>query len=300
MRAFIFDQYGYYPSIDDVEFDYEGWHFVLEAVNDLQEVDIEALDEFAISVCKNFKNAGVKIIKNRYQQYLSKDEKGNLILVAYKNYKFNINDLFKIHLQYNGTPSKTPYRISYLLSLWEEKISLIEEKIIPSFKIDDYFYFRVMVSTIHALGLGYNAIQYLAELKIDFNDEITPLTLTHRRLNSFEPKVMLDPLSFVLDSPVRDLAELFKAKVITVTELLNSLKQYSFSIKEISLLMARLLFPTTLFDLLEKHYSERVDVRNQILNYYHHLNEYVKELKYIEQYLVANYGIRPIAWLNEQ
>lgn len=300
MQAFIYDLYGYYPPYDEVEFDYQGWHFVLEATNDLQETDIQSLDEFASSIANIFPNAGVKIIKNRYDQYLSKDEKGNLILVAYKNVSFTLNDLSKIHQYFNGSNSKTPYLISYLMSLWEEKIALIEEKIIPSFKIDDYFYYRAMIAINHGLGLAYNALQYLAELKIDFNDEISPLTITHRRLYSFKAQSMLDPLSFVLDSPVRDLAELFKAKVITKEELLNSLKRYQFSIKDISLLMARILFPTPLFDLLEKHYSERIDVRNQILNYYYHLNDYIEKIKYIERYLVTNYGIRPISWLQEK
>lgn len=300
MQAFIYDLYGYYPPSNEIEFDYQGWHFVLEAVNDLQESDIQSLDEFASSIANAFPNVGVKIIKNRYDQYLSKDERGNLILVAYKNTIFTLDDLNKMHQNYIGINSKDPYLISYLISLWEEKITLIEEKIIPSFKIDDYFYYRVMIAINYSLGLAYNALQYLAELKIDLNDVIEPLTLTHRRLNSFKAQSILDPLSFVLDSPIRDLAELFKARAITVNELLNALKKYQFSAKEISLLLARIMFPTTLFDLLEKHYSERVDVRNEILAYYYQLNDYVDEIKYIAQYLVANYGIRPISWLQEK
>lgn len=58
-----------------------------------------------------------------------------------------------------------------------------------------------------------------------------------------------------------------------------------------------MLFPTRFFDLLEKHYGERVDVRKQILAYYREMNQDLLELKKVEQLLVKNYGIRPISWL---
>jgi predicted ATP-dependent Lon-type protease len=90
-----------------------------------------------------------------------------------------------------------------------------------------------------------------------------------------------------------------KEKIITSKELINLLGQYKIDVKQASLLLARILFPTTIFDLLEEHYLYRNDVKNKIMRYYHDLKEYIKEIKYIEKELVRRYGIRPITWLEK-
>ena len=299
MKSFIFDMYGYYSKDEGHEFDLNGWHFCLESIKDLTESEVASLDEFVVALSSNFQNAGVKIIKNRNQTYISRDDKGEVVLVAYKIKDFPIQDLIKMHHIYEGIESKEPYKISYLIALWEEKVNSIKEKIIPSLKMDDYFYYKIMVSVINSIGLANNAIQYLAELKIDFDDEIIPLTLTHRRIKDLSTSSLFDPLNFVLDSPVRDLAEIYKEKIITSKELINLLGQYKIDVKQASLLLARILFPTTIFDLLEEHYLYRNDVKNKIMRYYHDLKEYIKEIKYIEKELVRRYGIRPITWLEK-
>ena len=298
MRAFLFDQYGYYPPHeDDSEFELEGWTFKLEAIQDQKEEELQSLNDFLQRLMQRMWTRGVQIITNRKGTFISEDDYGKVILVATKKQKMRIQDIIKIHQHYVNSPSEIPYTTTYLSSLWEEKINSIEQKILPSIRVDDFAYQRIMVAAIYALGLAENALQYLTEIAIDYGKEISPLTLSHRRLESLDSHTVFDPLNLILDSPIRDIAEAWKYKVITTTELLQILPTYQLSIKEVSLLFARMLFPTRFFDLLEKHYGERVDVRKQILAYYREMNQDLLELKKVEQLLVKNYGIRPISWL---
>ena len=298
MRAFLFDQYGYYPPHeDDSEFELEGWTFKLEAIQDQKEEELQSLNDFLQRLMQLFPTMGAQIITNRKGTLISEDDYGKVILVATKKQKMRIQDIIKIHQQYVNFPSEIPYTTTYLSSLWEEKINSIEQKILPSIRVDDFAYQKIMVAAIYALGLAENALQYLTEIALDYGKEISPLTLSHRRLESLDSHTVFDPLNLILDSPIRDIAEAWKYKVITTTELLQILPTYQLSIKEVSLLFARMLFPTRFFDLLEKHYGERVDVRKQILAYYREMNQDLLELKKVEQLLVKNYGIRPISWL---
>lgn len=298
MRAFLFDQYGYYPPHeDDSEFELEGWTFKLEAIQDQKEEELQSLNDFLQTLMQLFPTMGAQIITNRKGTFISEDDYGKVILVATKKQKMRIQDIIKIHQQYVNSPSEIPYTTTYLSSLWEEKINSIEQKILPSIRVDDFAYQKIMVAAIYALGLAENALQYLTEIAIDYGKEISPLTLSHRRLESLDSHTVFDPLNLILDSPIRDIAEAWKYKVITTTELLQILPTYQLSIKEVSLLFARMLFPTRFFDLLEKHYGERVDVRKEILAYYREMNQDLLELKKVEQLLVKNYGIRPISWL---
>ena len=61
--------------------------------------------------------------------------------------------------------------------------------------------------------------------------------------------------------------------------------------------MARLLFPSTLFDMLEKHYQKRDDLTEDLNDYYLNINIQIEKIKKIHSYLVSNYGIRKINWL---
>ena len=79
-------------------------------------------------------------------------------------------------------PLKVEYTVKEMLKLWEDKVDLINEKVIPSIKIGDYRYEEIMTSIIFAMGLAENAMQYLAELELDLGNKINNLTLAHKIL----------------------------------------------------------------------------------------------------------------------
>lgn len=298
MRAFIYDKYGYYPPNEtDTMFIFEGWDFSLETTK-LTEEEASMLDEFIAELASRFEGGGAKLIKNRSGQYISETDFGMVVLIAVKKRDVSINDLLFLHRHPHQEKTDQKNSLSHMLELWEGKVAMIEEKAMPTVKIDDYVYVIFMEAAIHALGLAENAIQYLREAKFDFSDEIPSLAITHRRLEKLESFSFFNPLNMLLDSRVRDLAELFKYRTISCDELLNIVGYYQLTPFEATILFARILFPTPLFDRLEDHYSQRIDVRTEIIAYHGSLRERMQEIKKIHSYLVTNYRIRPISWLN--
>lgn len=88
MRAFLFDQYGYYPPHeDDSEFELEGWTFKLEAIQDQKEEELQSLNDFLQTLMQLFPTMGAQIITNRKGTFISEDDYGKVILVATKNKK---------------------------------------------------------------------------------------------------------------------------------------------------------------------------------------------------------------------
>lgn len=299
MRAFIYDKYGYYVEEENaISFKIDDWNFELVQI-DKKEFELENLDNYLKQISGLFNNAGANIILNRDGQYLSTTDFGTVALVAIKERMFTIDELSKLHVHFQNIHTDERYDLKKLIELWEDKVDLIEEKIIPSIKIDDYAYSTAMEITVHALGLAENAIQYLSELSMDESNQIPRLTLVHKRLKSLEAKDFLNPFNLVIDSPMRDYAELYKNGLVNVDTLLKILDVYSTNTFEASLLFARILFPTNIFDCLEDHYGERKDVRVSIINFRRTLDEEIMRIKKVHKALVSTYNIRPITWLLE-
>lgn len=299
MRAFIYDKYGYYVEEENaISFKIDDWNFELVQI-DKKEFELENLDNYLKQISGLFNNAGANIILNRDGQYLSTTDFGTVALVAIKERMFTIDELSKLHVHFQNIHTDERYDLKNLIELWEDKVDLIEEKIIPSIKIDDYAYSTAMEITIHALGLAENAIQYLSELSMDESNQIPRLTLVHKRLKSLEAKDFLNPFNLVIDSPMRDYAELYKNGLVNIDTLLKILDVYSTNTFEASLLFARILFPTNIFDCLEDHYGERKDVRVSIINFRRTLDEEIMRIKKVHKALVSTYNIRPITWLLE-
>ncbi len=298
MRAYIFDKYGYYEGEEyDSEFDYQGWHFKLEKT-DKSEEDLSDLQDYVKKMESLFFDSGVSIIKNRDGNYLSRADFGNCALISVKDRQMSLKDLLQMHTFFKTEEADVSYSIKEMEKLWEAKVDSLEEKIIPSFKIDDYRYEEIMTSIILALGLAENALQYLAEISLDLNDEIPNLTLAHKRFYEFSSYEFFSPFNLVVDSPMRDLAELYKSEILDNESLLNALKYYNPSVKDVSILLARILFPTTLLDNLDDYYVLRKDVKLQVVDYKERTTELLKKLSSLEQSLVQIYHIRPIKWLN--
>lgn len=299
MRAFIFDKYGYYEEDEyGTEFDLDGWHFKLEKT-DKKEKELEELNDYVKKLENLFYDSGVSLIKNRDGNYLSKAPFGDCALVSVKDYPVNLSDLLKMHTFFKQEENNAKYTIPEMAKLWEDKLDLIEEKILPSFKVDDYSYERIMSTIIFAIGLAENSLQYLAETTLDYGPDIENLSLTHKRFNMFSSYEFFSPFNLIIDSPMRDLAELYKCEHLNNDELLTILSYYNPSKKEVSLILARILYPTPLFDLLDDYYILRKDVKTKILDYKEKASKYIETLKALEKQLVQKYSIRPIKWMNE-
>ena len=298
MRSFLFEKYGYYPDLlEDFSFFYKGYDFVLTPTS-FNEDEAKEL-EYVCNLIKNYSMDSAIIIKNRLGELVSNDGEQNYVLWCVRRGNQDINKLMFMHKVFHNELSKDRIKVIDLIELWEEKFDFIETKVIPSLRSDDHDYNLILEGIYFAFGLAENAIQYLADTKIDIGKEIIHNSLVHKRLNSYENKVFFDPFNLIIDSPVRDIAELYKANQISIEEILRILDYYDLDLVEASVLMARVMYPTKLFDCLEKHYIDRKNIKKEILDYRITIDMELIRIKNLHRVLLKRYNIRPLMWLEK-
>lgn len=212
-----------------------------------------------IDIIEELKLKGIKvhnIILNRFNSYVTKVGDNNYLLlklncnqnelVNFMDVCYNLN-LFKL----NKVNSKL-YRNNWG-ELWSKKIDYFEYQIKELGKdkliiLDSFSYY---------IGLAENAISYVNKInKVIDISENDYITLSHRRI--FYPNINLNyynPLSFIFDLEVRDIAEYIKIGFFNDEDSLLDLKTF-LKIKKLTsysyhMLYARLLYPSYYFDIYE-------------------------------------------------
>lgn len=222
--------------------------------------NLEELDDI-ISCVVSMKEKGIQvndIILNINGAFLTKVNEYNYILMAVANpeEEYDIFDIANIasKLQLNNKNSRL-YRNNWG-SLWMQKIDYFEYQIrelaLDKSVVKDSFSYYV--------GLAENAISYVNNTNFKYRAFNAPIVLSHRRV--FYPNYklnFLNPLSFIFDLEVRDVAEYLKAMFFvseSEEDVLEDLKCYlkikNLSIYEASMLYARLLYPSYYFDIYEE------------------------------------------------
>lgn len=299
LKSFVFDKYGYYPSeIVDYTFIIEQWIFHLEFYEG-DEDELSNINDFCIELNKMYMGKGVQIIKNRAGNFISQGLEKPAVLLCSPLGKMNLYDVIYLHEKYLNVNNGEDFSISNLIKIWEDKVELIESQCSKALKKDEVHYNDIFTAMSCALGMAENAIQYLAEAKLDYGDEIENLTLVHKRLNSLDSWTFFNPFNLIVSHRVRDYAELYKFELINMEDFINVLSNINLTAKEASLLMARLLFPTRIFDLLEENYMKNGNITNRAIEYCACANREITRLKNIHRFLVQKYQIRPIKWLQE-
>ncbi|MBQ9731100.1 MAG: hypothetical protein IJV94_03110 [Bacilli bacterium] len=298
MKSFLFEKYGYYPDvIENFSFSYKGYDFVLSPT-DLDEEGAKELEYVSNRIFEIF-NEGAILVKNRTGDLISYDGEQHYILWTTKIGKQDINKLMYLHKVFHNEFSNESILVDDLIELWEEKFEFIESKVIPSLRSDDHDYNLILEAVYFAFGLAENAIQYLADTKLDIGKEIIHNSLVHKRLSCYDNKVFFDPFNLIIDSPIRDYAELYKANQITIEEIVRILDYYELDLVEASVLMARVMYPTKLFDVLEKHYIDRKNIKKEILDYRITCEMELIRIKNLHRALLKRYNIRPLLWLEK-
>ena len=299
MKSFLFEKYGYYPDeLINNKFFYNGFEFNLVPV-DFDNDAIEELNFISNKINETF-NEGAFFVKTRKNEFISFDGEQRYVLWTVKQGKQDINKLIYLHKIFHNNLTNQRVVINDLIELWEEKFEFIDTKVIPSLRNDDYDFNIILEGIYFAFGLAENAIQYLSDTKIDIGDEIINNTLAHKRLMDFDNSIFFDPFNLIIDSPLRDYAELYKMNKLTVDEVLRIFDYYNLSLAEISVFMARILYPTKLFDVLEKHYIDRLDIKKEILDYRITCEMELMRIRNIHIALLKRYNIRPLFWLEKK
>ncbi|MGN1296039.1 MAG: hypothetical protein ACI4U5_06480 [Bacilli bacterium] len=300
MKSFIYDRYGYDVNVDDGSFVYKDFIFKIERVEKSEE-ELRVINELCHKITQETFSKVSSICVNRNNMFLTPYEDYNVVLISVEKFIVTLSDLIFFHRKYiNFQFQEEPISLNDIKTRWINKTTYIREKILHSFSMSSPYYDILRKVTFYMLGYADNAIQYLEDLIIDKGEKITYLTIAHKRLRRLTSYDLCNPLNLVYDSPTRDLAELYKFHSLSKEELIDSLKYYSFSSKDIAFLLARLLYPTYLFDLLESSYEEKKDIHRHIELIYKNLPLQRNSLLYIYKELKQKYMIRPIYFLENK
>lgn len=267
---------------------------------------IEELEDI-INVSNEMVKKGInvhKIFINRNNSFLTKVGEYNYILFAVSNLneEYDIFDMVKISekLVLNNNKSNL-YRNNWG-TLWSEKIDYFEYQVRELSIEKDV----VKNSFSYYVGMAENAISYVNNTNMKYGGDAYRIVLSHRRV--FYPNYKLNylnPLSFVFDLEVRDIAEYLKAMFFKkdisfcLDELSSYLKIRHLSLYEYQMLYARLLYPTYYFDIYESVMNKNGD-EEQLVNIIKKCDSYEEFLKkaYLE---ISKYAkIDKIEWIINQ
>ena len=276
-----------YMQNNNFNFTYENnTYYFCEYLRDLKELD-------DLLLCyRELKQKNINVhdlIYNMENNLITKvDDKNYLLLKINKAYeKYDIIDLIDFNKKLNLNNKKRElYRNNWEM-LWSSKIDYIENQL-NEIKVDNIIH----KSIDYYLGLSETAISYVNSInrKYEFsnNDKIT---LAHKRI--YYPNYALNylnPLSFIFDLEIRDIAEYIKSVFFQEDNALLELETYLKSVKltpySYNMLMARLIYPTYYLDLYEKIVNQKEDSQ-KLLPIIKKSNDYQEFLK--ESYLLISH-----------
>lgn len=291
MNTFLFEQYGYYPGkLENNSFNVDGWDFKLIKV-ELSDNELDQINEYLEYVRKCFDNKGAFIVKNRNGKLASYYDNNRYVLVSIQNVKITLEDFNAFHCSF--LEKEKTMDLNNLVLVWKERLELVENECMNSLRIDSVYYKENFEISLYALGLAQNALQYLSECVEIYGPKLEGLTLTHKRINEMNSFSFFNPFNFIVDHPVRDLSELYKNNCVEYSQLIDLLEYYRLDERLASLMMARVLYPCKVFDLLENNFN----VRDTNLKFNYSIEKEFVKLKKIYRFLRNQYQIRPIIWL---
>ena len=228
--------------------------------------DIKELDDI-LKVTNELRTKGLLVhdlILNKMGSYITNISNTNYLLMRIKGdiyEEFTISDILKFNQVFVlNSPKSKLYRNNWA-SLWSAKVDYFEYQISELGKDKEI----ILDSFSYYIGLAENAISYVNNIPLKFS--ITPqdkICLSHRRLSFPNYKLnYLNPLSFIFDLEVRDIAEYLKSAFFADIDALSILKSLlritKFTPYSLSMLYARLLYPTYYFDIYEKIMNKSLD-----------------------------------------
>lgn len=256
-----------------------------------------------IQISAELKQKGIfvhDIIFNKFLLPISKIGNYNYILFKIngnKDEEFDIFDInnFNERLVLISNKSKL-YRNNWG-ELWSRKIDYLELQLSEIGKDKEI----ILNSFSYYIGLAENAISYVNRTNEVLKNHLYKVTLSHRRI--FYPNKLLNylnPLSFIFDLDVRDVAEYLKVMFFNdedaYLELITYLRISKLSNYSYHMLFARLLYPSYYFDLYEDIMNNDTKQEN-LMKIINKVNEY-EEFLYRAYLEISNYvKLEKIDWI---
>ena len=297
-------EYYYNLSIDKLYIEKDNYHFILfnhdfyfvffkRTKKDLEEI-LELVNEL------NQKGIYThKLLMNINKSFLTKVDDLDYILIEVTNKDdiISINDMLNYNkiLSLNGE-KKELYRNNWAY-LWSTKVDYFESQL-SEIKAD-----KIILNTFdYYLGLTENAIYYVNNInnkyKMSFVDKIVlsrkRILYTNYNLNYY------NPLTFIFDLEVRDIAEYIKSCFFkeddAMLELITYLKSTKLTIYSYNMLFARLLYPSYYFDMYDEVINKNEDSQ-KLLNIISKVNDYELFLKKAYKQISLYAMLEDISWL---
>ena len=222
-------------------------------------------------------------------------------MLTYKDEKnIDINYFVKMHMSFFNTFNYY-VNLDDIIILWDQRLEYIQNQCLVALNFDNDAHMILYEYSQFAIGLAINALQYLSDMKIDFNKKHYLTTLTHRRIKKMDKFELFNPFNLIVDHSSRDLSELYKNNLIDFDTLFIICQSYSYNVDEYEYLIARLLFPTFIFDVIEDIATDNTmyDYQKEIYYAISKQNEQLDKLKYFYKRISQLMLIRPIDWLNK-
>jgi len=300
-------KYYYNIEVDEIEEQDGKYHFLFNQKDYFFVVynrNIEELDDI-ISCSKTMKERNIDchdIILNSQGEVLTKIEDYYYILLSVQNSleQYDIVDICEINKKISlNTTSSNIYRNNWG-HLWSEKIDYFE------YQIRELGLNKLIVgdSFSYYIGLAENAISYVNNTNKNLQRTIMDrIVISHRRI--YYPNIKLNylnPLSFVFDLEVRDIAGYLKSMFFkqdldqVMIELETYLKTTKLSLYGYQMFFARLLYPSYYFDIYEK-IMNKDETEEALIPIISKVEEYEKFLKKA-YFAISKYApIEKISWL---
>lgn len=238
-----------------------------------------------------------EIVFNNSNQAITLVNNIPYILIREKtiNHRVNINDILYVQNNtINISNDKLLFRNDWI-KLWSLKIDYYEENIRDNLKK----YKLLNESIDYYIGLGENAISYLVYNGVKINNVV----LSHKRIDINKGTIdFYNPISYILDSRVRDFSEYVKYLFFDDKINFDTFRFYidymNFSKDEYILLISRLLFPTYYFDMYDEIINNNIN-EDKIKKVLNKSNEYITFLKSTFYYIIYNkkINIPYIEWI---
>ena len=152
-------------------------------------------------------------------------------------------------------------------------------------------------------GLAENAILYYNMSINRFSNQEKVVGIVHNRMKY--PCYLVDynnPLNFVIDHSIRDIAEYIKSYILSydfeIDNILILLNKLRINNLMFNLLYSRLLYPTFYFDVFDRIILED-GVDNDVIYVLDRVDEYLELLKSIYNKFASKYQMFNIEWLNK-
>lgn len=260
-----------------------------------------------VQISKELKARGLEchdMILNKFGKLITNIYETNYILLKpigdiYEEY--DIKSIMNLNNTLILTPNKSNlYRNSWS-KLWSSKIDYFEYQIHELGKDKEL----ILDSFSYYIGLAENAISYVNSTNAKYQKtNLDHVTLSHRRIKYPNYKLnYLNPLSFIFDLEVRDIAEYLKSAFFEGENALNYLKEAlrinRFTIYSLELLYARLLYPSYYFDIYESIMSNKEE-EEKLIPILEKANEYEEFLRDAYYEINKYASIESINWLLEQ